>query len=634
MNNNIYNKKSLKTIMTKNQKKRNKEIDSSKENSILENENIFEKELEKLPPEIKKKLNDKKDKIDEFVKIIEKKSNNKSMGFYINPKIITQPNDMRIPDFSKITINFLLDDFETNIPEFNPKILLGKDFEKYLIEETIKDNEGNQEIIFKLKSDKNIIFEGNSISLLRENCFDSNYEDLEKLGTSIIYKDPRGFISALKTIDIHRNMLLQKFEKYVVAYVGAGSWLRGEKSNDFDVFIVIDDTDVKRMPRMQVKDQLTKIIWQLSHEVASLTGIQIHIQVYLLTDFWDALKDAHPVMFTFLRDGVPFYDRGIYNAWKELLKLGKIRPSAEAIDMHMNLGTQLIDRAKGIFNEIVINDVYNAVLSPSQAILMLKGYNPTTPKETVKMFKDVLLAKEKSITEKDVEILDNTVKTFKKIEHDKEFKLTGKDVDKMLADADKYLAKIKKMFEEITEERTKESIITSYSELLTQIRSLPEFHDENEKTIFKKFEKEYIDSGKLPAFTKKSLKSLIKAKSDFDKGKITVTEVNKVLKEVRNILTEIKTYRDKNYLSELNNRRLILNYDNNKNFELINFENKVYLIKNDSNEIFELDKDNNFKKTKINLEILNDNSKINNLNLNSNLIKACEKLLKTDKILF
>ena len=188
--------------------------------------------------------------------------------------------------------------------------------------------------------DKNIRFNGSSVSILRENCFDGIYDDLKKLGTSMIYEDPRGFISALKTIDIHRNMLLQKFEKYVVVYAGAGSWLRGEKSNDFDVFIVIDDTDVKRMSRLQVKDQLTKIIWQMSREVAALTGIQIHIQVYLLTDFWDALKDAHPVMFTFLRDGVPFYDRGIYSAWKELLKLGKIRPSAEAIDMHMRMKPQ------------------------------------------------------------------------------------------------------------------------------------------------------------------------------------------------------------------------------------------------------------------------------------------------------
>jgi len=126
---------------------------------------------------------------------------------------------------------------------------------------------------------------------------------------------------------------------------------------------VVDDTDVKRMPRAQVKDQLTRIVWQMAQEVAQLTGIQLHAQVYLLTDFWDALKDAHPVMFTFLRDGVPFYDRGIFSAWKELLKLGKIRPSAEAIDMHMNVGTQLIDRAKKMFNEIVMNDIYYSVLN-------------------------------------------------------------------------------------------------------------------------------------------------------------------------------------------------------------------------------------------------------------------------------
>jgi len=199
---------------------------------------------------------------------------------------------------------------------------------------------------------------------------------------------------------------------------------------------------------------------------------------------------------------------------------------------------------------------------------------------------------------------------------------------------DKYLSKIKKMFEEITEDRTKESVMTSYTELLTQIRTLPGFANEDEKSIFKKFEKEYIKSGKLPSFVKESLNSLVKAKADFDKGKITVTEVNKVLKEVRNILTEIKSFRDKNYLKELTNKKLVLSYGENKTFELVNFGDLVYLIDNVSGNIFELGKNNSFTKSKKTLDDLQDNSKIKRLVSNSKLIEAVKKVLSVDEISF
>jgi len=597
------------------------------ENSEL---NSFLKEIERLPEEFKNKLLEKEKKFKDFIDIIIKKSNNKDMGFFIKPEIKVE-NNVPIPNFENLTLFFLLDDFEANIPSFEPKILLGNDFDKYLIEKLPKTQE--DEVEYFLKADKNIKFVGTSISILRENCFDSNYEDLKNLGSSFVYRDSRGFISALKTIDIHRNMLLQKFEKYVVAYVGAGSWLRGEKSNDFDIFLVIDDTDVKRMSRMQVKDQLTKIIWQMSHEVAELTGIQIHIQVYLLTDFWDALKDAHPVMFTFLRDGVPFYDRGIYNAWKELLKLGKIRPSAEAIDMHMNVGNQLLTRAKSIFNEVLSNDIYNAVLSPSQAILMLKGYNPTTPKETVKMFKEVLLAKEKSISKKDAEILENTVSTFKKIEHNKDFKLNGNQIDKFIKDAEGYLENIKKMFEEITEKRTTESIVSSYNELVNQTKILLNTKLENEKEIFALFEKEYLKTGKLPSFIKNSLKSIIKAKEDFKKGKITGMEVNKVMKEVRNVLTEIKIYSEKSLLSNINKKKLELFYAEDKKIEILNYGDVIYLVDLLNNKIYQLE-NNKFIESKITKEELLDDSKLQKLLINDKLLTSIKNLYNSKEIFF
>ncbi|MFW6273082.1 MAG: hypothetical protein ACOC2U_04825, partial [bacterium] len=471
---------------------------NSKANSTASGSlDIFEKEISKLPQDLKDKLLNKKKVLGEFSEVVEKNVGGKTIGFYIAPEIKIQ-NNVPVPNFDKLTFYYLLDDFEKPVANFDPKLLLGKEFDNFLIEEKSKNEYGEEVKKYFLKKDKDISFFGSTVSIVRENCFDGIYDDLKALGNSFIYLDNRGFIGALKTIEIHRNMLLQKFEKYVVAYVGAGSWLRGEKSNDFDVFVVIDDTDVKRMPRYQVKDQLTKIIWQMSREVAALTGIQIHIQVYLLTDFWDALKDAHPVMFTFLRDGVPFYDRGIYSAWKELLKLGKIRPSAEAIDMHMNVGTQLIDRAKKMYIDVFMNDVYNAVLSPSQAILMLKGYNPPTPKEAVRLVNDILVEKEKVMTKKEGEIFAETVKKFKEIEHNKDAKISGNELDTFISNAEKYLDKVKKMFEKISEDKTKDSIVGYFNELLTQIRTLPGYSDLPENKLFSLFEKEYVDSGKLP----------------------------------------------------------------------------------------------------------------------------------------
>jgi uncharacterized protein (UPF0332 family) len=601
------------------------------DNKVTDEPLSFEKELSRLPLEIVTILKKKEKKFSKFVEVLKEKSKGKDMGVFITPHVELKDNVPK-PDFNKLTLNFLYDDFDKPLPEFNPRLYFGKDFDSLLVEEKVKNPQtGQEEVKFVLVADKNISFFPTTVQYLRENCFDGIYDDMKRLGSSIVYYDTRGFISALKTIDIHRNMLLQKFEKYVVVYAGAGSWLRGEKSNDFDVFVVIDDTDVKRMPRLQVKDQLTKIIWQMSREIAQVTGIQIHIQVYLLTDFWDALKDAHPVMFTFLRDGVPFYDRGIYGAWKELLKLGKIKPSSEAIDLHMNAGTQLVDRARKMFNEIAMNDVYYAFLNPAQAVLMMKGFNPTTPKETLKIFKEVLVDKDKVITQKDYDNFEEAVKLFKSLEHDKDTKVSGKDLDRMLKNADGFLAMIKKMFDAITEDKTKDSFNNAYSEFISQISQLSKFDGLSEKDLVKTFESEYVDSGRLPSFTKDSIKSIRKAKIDFDKKKITSIEVNKVLKEIRNLLSELKSLRDANILIEANSRKLSLIYDDSKSCELFMFDNKIYLIDFSSENIFEF-KAKKFVVSKVKREDLVDNSKLADMELTGMLIDCVKDVLKAKSL--
>ena len=173
---------------------------------------------------------------------------------------------------------------------------------------------------------------------------DSKFDIMEALSMSYPILD-KGILGALRVSQIHKSLVLKKFEKYVSSYVVGGSVTRGEtiKSSDIDVFIVIDDTDVKRMSRLELKEKLRGIIHSYIAEAESIAGVKNKLspQIYLMTDFWEAVKDAHPVMFTFIRDGIPLYDRGAFLPWKSLLRMGRIKPSPEAIDMFMSSGDKL-----------------------------------------------------------------------------------------------------------------------------------------------------------------------------------------------------------------------------------------------------------------------------------------------------
>ena len=72
------------------------------------------------------------------------------------------------------------------------------------------------------------------------------------------------------------------------------------------------------MSRAELKDKLRAIIIGICWEAGERTGIKnkLNIQVYILTDFWESLKEANSIIFTLLRVGVLFEDWGIFCSWK------------------------------------------------------------------------------------------------------------------------------------------------------------------------------------------------------------------------------------------------------------------------------------------------------------------------------
>ncbi len=371
---------------------------------------------------------------------------------------------------------------------------------------------------------------------------DSKYEFIDAIANSFPVYD-KGLLGNLRLANIHKSLVLRKFEKYVASYVIGGSLVRGtaNKDSDVDTFVIIDDTDVKRMPRMHLLEKLRGMIHDYIREANALAGVKnpLNVQVYLLTDFWDSVKDANPVMFTFVRDGVPMYDRGTFLPWKLLLQMGKVKPSPEAVDKFMKYGEQ---------NEILVTrrmidamvDIYWGVVTPTQALMMLTGHAPPAPKTMVADVKKVLVDGEKVMDLSELNFLERVIKLYKDHEHGKLKNVPGKEIDELLIGSKKYDVKLKEIRKKLEAKLIIHDAERSYNEIFGLLKKI--FGNKSAEELVKQAEKELISKGKLQPRFAKSLKEIVNMKSKVRGGKITQLEMNVLRRDATELINELLNY--------------------------------------------------------------------------------------------
>lgn len=408
--------------------------------------------------------------------------------------------------------------------------------------------------------DKNLFLDVMLMSEFKESCYDSRYEILNLVAKGLVIYDPFDFIAAIKVSEVHKVMVLKKFDRYITSYLAAGSLFRGEKSNDIDVYIVVDDTDVKRMTRPELRDKLRAMIISMGYEASAITGVQkqFHIQVYILTDYWEWLKDANPVIFTVLRDAVPLYDRGMFNAWRLLLKMGRIKPSSESIEMNMDLGRRLLDRSKKRLSSIVLEDLFWAAMNPSQAAVMLYGLNPTTPKETIKAMEEVFVKKEKILEQKYVNMLEKVRKFFKDIEHGKVTEVSAVKVDSLIKEVDVYLKRIERLFNQIKKKRDKEQFGELYETVVRITKDILIYAKYKVGTDLSRSFKKYVSENNIPVRQVNYLKEILNAKSKF--SKLNKAELDKVQRNARIFLNRMNEHYQSLRFDELSRVKLQFRY--------------------------------------------------------------------------
>lgn len=486
-----------------------------------------------IPEDLKKKFDAIKLKLEKLKKEILKKYNKEIVGIALLPP--------QKEEEDKFNVLIIADDSTCKNPEEK------FDFKKKLMKFLIKLAED---------TDKKIKIEVMCLWEIKEDCYDAKYEILKMIAMGVHLYDPKDFLGAIKISEVHKTMVLKKFDKYITSYVAAGSLFRNEKSADIDVYVIIDDTDVKRMSRIELKDKLRAIIIGQSFEAAKLTGVQkqFHVQTYILTDFWDNLKDANPVIFTLLRDGVPLYDRGVFMPWRLLLQMGRIRPSPEAIDMQMNIGEKLIERTKNKLLGIVAEDLFYSIMNPAQAALMLYGVNPPTPKETISLMREIFVKKEKLLEEEYVNILENIRNYFKDIEHGRIKEVKGKDIDKLLDDAKRYLNRIQKLFTQLDKKKEKENISNLYETCLNISHDLFRVYGLN-GAIESNF-KTLVSRGEIPKKYHDVFKNILKLKSQ----KLSKAEIQKVTREASMFIKTIIEFIQRKRGLELERAKIRVKY--------------------------------------------------------------------------
>ncbi len=524
-----------------------------------------------LPVEAKEKLENIKTILDKYQKKVVSKFQGYIMGICLLPP--NQPEkgkELSKEEKDAINVLVLLDDADSK--------KMSKDQLREKLSKIMQ--ESAKEI------DKNLKIESLLVTDLWQACSDGKHELLKKIALSAPVFD-RGMMSALKIAEIHKQMVLEKFENYIVTYCLAGSLVQGKahSKSDIDVYIVIDDTDVKKMSRAELRDKLRAIIIGMGIDAGNMTGIKnkLNIQVYILTDFWDSIKEANPVIFTLLRDGIPLFDKGIFMPWKQLLQMGKIKPSPEAIEMYIHSGDQLLERVKVKLKEIGMEDFFWATLTPSQAALMMMGIAPPTPNESPKVMSDVFVKKEKLLEPEYVTILKKIIDTRKKMEHGDKTSMSGKEVDELLKLSEKYLKRLKKLFQQISEAKEEEAVINSYNSLVTMMRDILKLEN-NVKTIakdkiLKSFEDNIIHTGIISEKVFTDIKKVFSTKKSYDTKKLTNHEIRTAIKAAKDSMKVLVDHIERKRAKAIDKTKIRVKYGN-KYGEVILLGDKAFVVHN------------------------------------------------------
>ncbi len=288
-----------------------------------------------------------------------------------------------------------------------------------------------------------------------------------------------------------RVEILKKFTKEVLKKYGPiirsivlfGSTARGESrgESDIDVFVILDDTREKITP--QFKEKIEDDLDVIAKKCNKQLSVQ---QPYLLTEFWGMVRDGHPIIFNFIREGVPVFDKDIFTPIKRLLQMGEIRPSKEAVEKYIERGPKRIRRVENAKIYMVVEDCYYAMLESAQAVLMFLGKTPPRPSDAPDTLRKTLV-KMKFLDDAVVKDLEDIIEIRKGVEHKRIKSVTGVDLDGWINKTKVFVKKMQQLIVKIEVLKREGIVDKSYTIMsetaLTLLKALDKIPKKDEALV-------------------------------------------------------------------------------------------------------------------------------------------------------
>ncbi len=295
-------------------------------------------------------------------------------------------------------------------------------------------------------------------------------------------------------VKVLTQKILDKFGKYVKCVVLVGSVARDEfrSNSDIDMFLVIDDTKVNFTP-----EEKRRIDVEIDIAAQEINKDIIVQPAYTLTEFWDMVRTSHPLIYNFIRDGIPVYDTGFFMPIKRLLELGRIPATKEAADALLDKAPKRLRRINEVKLYMVAEDCYYSMLDMTQAVLMSLGFAPPSPGRAAEEFRKHLVDT-KIIDGKYADWLDEINQFRKDVEHKKINDIKGADLDEWVRKADEFVNKMLQIADAL-ELKKKERIVEKSYDVMTKaisaaLKSVNKLPDDQAE-IPEAFKKHLVDEG-------------------------------------------------------------------------------------------------------------------------------------------
>lgn len=344
--------------------------------------------------------------------------------------------------------------------------------------------------------------------------------------------------------------LIEKFKRSVKSVIVYGSTATGKhkKTSDIDIFVIMDDTKIEQEIPQEVKDR----IWNEMLKIAKDTDKNITLQAFMfMTEFWENLRTAEPVLIAILRSGVPVFDVGIFMPAKRMLQRGKIPTTQEAVQKKISAAPQFIEYAESRVKSAG-HYLEQAMATAGNAALMYIGRMPQN-KEDVPKALDESFVKENLLEERYVTDAQS-IRTFaKEIEHKKgkELKGIGHEIDKYLSMTNVFVKRMHDLIKELEQRRKSNILMKTYKTFLKanvgalkykgikppeSLKNLPQVMQNNFPDLKEPYTELFTSLTKNLAMIKKDKAEAIPERDIYhlrEQTKTFVIQLGKILKEMK-----------------------------------------------------------------------------------------------------